>query len=154
MKNLFFILLFSIATFSGISQCESSFPYWLEGRWIVTPQESNSYEEWELIDNNTMSGMTYKEYENNKLILDKMSIKCKDDSAIMQMVAIKDSTKFLADFVLETDNDSYWKFYNDLTDFPCKITYQKINNDSIDVQIEGRIEEQVKMKVLLIRQKE
>lgn len=152
MNRLFAIVLMIMIFQTGFSQCKEKLPLWLEGLWEIQGS-IETYEEWTYHDNNQLKGYTFKKFENTRLVLDSMLVKCIDRLVVMEVNAMVKQLKVRAGFIQNYDNDKMWTYTNSITDFPSELTYIQIDNDTLNIWIKGKGDNPNCMEATLVRVK-
>ncbi len=145
------IILLIFAKSMLFGQCSDKFPYWLEGQWAVQPHESGTIEEWVRDGEHTMKAEIFKLYGDDRLVFDNMTIKCHNEEVIMELNAIMGKYKVKAGFKLSEQTEDFMVFENPVTDYPNKISYRKVGNDTVVVNVSGRSPEISSMDAELVR---
>lgn len=111
---------------------------WLIGEWKVQSGDNISYESWKK-DNARYEGHAYH-YSKNDTVIDETIVIEKRGEDIFYIPTVFDQNNEKGiDFKMISSDNTKLSFENSEHDFPNKINYFKINDDSIDVWIEGLI---------------
>jgi hypothetical protein len=151
MYKLILITFLTFAKLCLLAQCSENFPAWLEGKWSVQPPVTETIEEWRKDGEYILKAEIYRHFEGEKLVFDDMLIKCINDEIIMEVNAIMGKYKVKAGFKLTEYNDNKIVFENPVTDYPNKISYTRIANDTVYVNVYGKSPENSSMDAELVR---
>ena len=143
---LFFLLLFACKTPLELSEIS-----WVLGKWQVN--ESNSFEEWDRVDDNLYRGKGYEIRKNDTLLTETINI-VQDEKGIFYIPSVSDQNegKPVA-FKLVSKKVEELIFENKAHDFPQRIIYIRIGENQIDARIEGKKQgffSEVKFKLIRI----
>lgn len=111
----------------------------LSGIWQTDTGEGILYEEWTKSRNNIMYGKSYMVDSGDSLVFERIEL-VKRDSGIFYIPVVKDQNKDLpVSFRMTNATDSSFVFENRNHDFPQRIIYRFVTNDSIVARIEGDV---------------
>jgi hypothetical protein len=153
VKKLFLQILFPALALSAFSQSQSDFPYWLKGLWEIRSETGSSYEEWKSAGDGTLTGKTFRMFNQDTIVFDTMRISYFDSAIVYQMSANVKSTGIYARFTLQKPDPALWVFENLQTDYPKNINYMRMGNDSVYVWTEAKNADNACMDYLMIRLK-
>lgn len=120
----------TIDTYSEIEKLS-----WLKGEWIRTSAANASAEKWEKKNDSTLYGVGITIKGKDTVAFETMTIEQKN-SKLYYIPVVKDQNSGVAvEFALTSSNEKEWIFENPKHDFPTKIVYKKINNDSLYAEI-------------------
>lgn len=122
--------------------------YFLIGTWKIDGKEQ--FESWEKDSNNELIGYSYKVNENQKNILETISIKMINNQMIYEATVPNQNEGQTIQFVQNHEIEAYFSFENLNHDFPKKIQYHKISEDEIKINVLG--EDDSGFSYMLIRQ--
>lgn len=110
---------------------------WLEGHWERHSSENNTTEVWEKVNDSTFTGYAYTLKGSDTISYETIQLNQRKDS-VHYVVTTKyqNDQKPVAFALQNAENDNY-VFENPKHDFPFRITYTKISNDSLLAQITG-----------------
>ncbi|MDD2636611.1 MAG: DUF6265 family protein [Bacteroidales bacterium] len=148
------IMMFLILCINLFSQNQDSFPYWLEGTWVIESETGNSYEQWTLENNNLLYGKTYRVFVNDTIVFDTMKIKRQQNKIVLEMAANIGNQRVMAGFVLSKPTSEFWKFENPVTDSPHNINYWRIEPNKVYVWVETMDTEHACMDFTMLRKNE
>jgi hypothetical protein len=121
----------------------------LEGRWIDT---SGYHEQWDEMENDSMSG-TGAFLENGELQLsEKLRIVNTPSGYVYQATVIGQNEGRTIGFGLSIANDSMLVFENQSHDFPNRITYIFINDNSLKIRVESLSDTSKCFELMPVRQ--
>lgn len=123
--------------------CSSNDPYKkmnrLSGLWQTDTGEGMLYEEWSKSSGNTMYGKSYMVEGTDSTVFERVELS-KKDSGIYYIPTVRDQNQRKpVYFKLITSNDSAFIFENKQHDFPQRIIYRFVNEDSLVARIEGDV---------------
>jgi hypothetical protein len=135
-----YIILFFALFFAA---CSSNDPYKkldrLSGLWQTDTGEGLLYEEWTKSDNNVMHGKSYMINGSDSMVFERVELS-KKDSGVYYIPTVKDQNQSRpVYFKLISSNDTAYTFENKAHDFPQRIIYRFVGNDSIVARIEGDV---------------
>ncbi len=129
MQYLFTILLLWLTT-NSFSQ--STFPRFLQGTWKM--ENKDTYEHWDLLNDQTMKGFSYKLKNGKMEISEYLDISNAANKVIYTATVLHQNQGKGVVFTL-TKSDSTFIFANPGHDFPKKITYKPLSNNEIWVEV-------------------
>lgn len=110
---------------------------WLIAAWGNTTKEGNLTETWTKQNDSTLVGESFLIKDNDTLFSENMLIAQKDDSLYYIPTVKNQNEGKPVSFQLTSITDNTLVFENPKHDFPQKITYTKITNDSLVAEISG-----------------
>lgn len=105
------------------------------GSWKMEGKEV--YEVWESGKNNELIGYSYKINDDQKIILETLSIKVIDNNFIYEATVTDQNEGKTIPFTLNIEIKEYLSFENMDHDFPKKIQYKRMNENEIVVTVLG-----------------
>ncbi len=146
MKLIAVLFLFSFYTIAqdSIQKLDLTDLEWLKGTWIQETRESKTFENWIFISEHTIEGAScvVSNASNDTIFSEELRIiKMGDEIFYIAKVSHND---YPIPFKLITSQSQTLIFENRNHDFPQKITYSLINNDSLTAAIEGSENNQFK----------
>lgn len=143
-------LLFS-AALASCAKKESKFDklQWLEGSWEGITGETIAREKWTRVSDNLMKGSAYVLIGTDTVFSEDLKLMQVDTSLfyIVNIQGAPDSTSFV---LTKFENDEA-VFENPDHDFPKRIVYRKVSNDSVYAYIEGPVDGEVKREAFPYR---
>ena len=131
-RSLLFIpLLMLLPVIPALAQ--PAVPAFLEGTWKMENQEM--YEHWELKDDGTMKGHSYRMNNGEKTVTENLEIRLADDKVIYTATVLNQNEGKGIDFTLSQADSLSYSFENPEHDFPKVIKYQKRSETEIYVQV-------------------
>jgi hypothetical protein len=110
---------------------------WLIGEWANTSKEGVLTETWTKENDSTFLGKTYFITGKDTAFTESIQLMQKEDQ-LLYIPTVSDQNKGKhVSFTLTTSSEKQLVFENKEHDFPQKITYNKISNDSIVAEIYG-----------------
>lgn len=140
--------------FGAFSQTQPDFPDWLKGVWEIRSETGSSYEEWRGATDGSLTGKTYRMFNQDTIVFDTMRIRYFNSDIVYQMSANVKNTRTYARFNLQRPDPVLWKFENPLTDYPRNINYMRMGNDSVYVWTEAGNANNACMDYIMIRFKD
>lgn len=129
MKNLF---LFIAVLSANLAVGQSSIPGFLQGTWKVENKEI--YEHWDRLNSQTLKGFSYELKNGQMEISEYLSISESNNQTIYTAAVINQNNGKGIEFRL-TKSDSIVVFENPDHDFPKKISYQRLTDNEVFVQV-------------------
>ena len=141
IQRLYLIVAMALLLWVSCSKPEAPLPdvQILSGKWKV--EGKNVYEQWQLDKEGNLTGMGYSLVEGEKIIRERLSVKSTDGS-IVYMATVPDQNKGASiPFFLNKKIDTLLSFENLDHDFPKKIQYQKVSDESLAVFVTGEADQ-------------
>lgn len=110
---------------------------WLVGNWENVSEEGEFTEKWTKKDTKTLLGNSYFVIENDTVFSERVNLVQRGKGLFYIVEIASDSSVELTEFKLTSSTENQLVFENSENDFPKKITYNKITNDSIFAEISG-----------------
>lgn len=111
---------------------------WFLGSWGNITKEATFKEVWNKNNDSSFVGESFVFVEKDTVFYERMDLFQKNDSLILK-ISVKDQNKEKpVSFYLTKSNDKEVTFENPKHDFPTKIVYTKITNDSMVGAIYGK----------------
>jgi hypothetical protein len=121
--------------------------FWLADKWVYSESEITIYEYWEIVNENTISGMSYTDKNSEVIYSEKLKIENTADGIIYEALAEHNTSP--VKYKLTSINDSKAVFENPENDFPQKIIYEYIEGN-LHAAIEGPSNDGTFKKINLI----
>ena len=110
---------------------------WLSGKWIQEMPNGNLTESWVKANDSTMSGYSVMTSGTDTLFNEQMTLLA-NKTAIMYIPVVKNQNEGKpVIFTLVDSSAGRFVFENKMHDFPQRIVYQPVSNDSLLAWIEG-----------------
>lgn len=106
----------------------------LVGKWQV--EEKNTFEEWAIQGDGSLSGESYKMIDGKKMITEKLSLKNVDNEIIYTARVINQNDGKGILFTLKTEGNTF-SFENLQHDFPKKIQYKLLSENKLEIHVLG-----------------
>ena len=135
MRRFLVILIIALA----ISSCSQKEPNmaWLEGSWRNTSKSMDFHENWKRLDDQHLSAESYVLVKNDTVFYERI-ILTKTTKGWDYTVSVRDQNKELpVTFASTLLSDDLLVFENAKHDFPNRIEYKKITEDSLIATIFG-----------------
>lgn len=142
------ILLLLLVTFLSINSCQKDYSTkevdWLIGTWENKTEEGTFTETWYKTKNETKEGLKYDRLEakstfikNGDTLFQEEVILFKIDKWIYSVMVSKQNEEKATLFTATSVKKNKLVFENPEHDFPKKITYKLVNQDSLYSEISG-----------------
>lgn len=109
----------------------------LTGLWTMNTDQGPLYEEWSRQINNSMYGKSYMINGNDSIVLELVELKKQGDSVVFEPIVKGQNNEKPVSFKL-VNTDTAFIFENKNHDFPQRVIYKFIGNDSIVARLEGK----------------
>lgn len=109
--------------------------YFLEGRWKIENKEN--YETWNLRADCSLEGTASKIRAENETITEYLSIKTTDKNVTYQAKVVNQNNGQAIEFVLNQTVKNRFSFENLTHDFPKKIQYTRLDENTLFVEVLG-----------------
>ncbi|MBK8367087.1 MAG: hypothetical protein IPL10_06630 [Bacteroidetes bacterium] len=156
------LIAISIVVINGLFSCNSSkqeeattiaskvnlldTAKWFIGTWQNQTSDGLFTEQWDQKNDSVYSAISTVIVNKDTVFYESISLEQKDDS-LYYIVSVKDQNKELpVSFKLISVTDNQLVFENAKHDFPSKITYSKIKEDSVVAFISGLIDGKEKIE--------
>lgn len=108
---------------------------WIEGEWLGSTGDVVMQETWEKVNDDLYKGHAYVLSEEDTLFQEFIKLEVVNDTAyyVVFIPGIPDSTSFK----LTSYENGEAIFENPFHDYPQKVVYQQVGNDSLHAYIEG-----------------
>lgn len=123
------LYLLSLANFAF---AQKQMPRFLEGAWKMENRES--YEYWSKLSDNNFKGFSYQMKNGEMKVSEYLDISIKEGNVVYTATVINQNQGQGVSFTL-TPSDSAFVFENPEHDFPKKIVYKPLNENSIQVSV-------------------
>jgi hypothetical protein len=140
--SVFSLIFFSLKAQSGSDLNMGSF-YYLEGKWIIEKPDKNIFEEWKKENDTLMISKSY--YVQNGDTANAENVMLEKIGDEIFYIPTVEHNEGPVKFRLTSLVKNKAVFENLEHDFPTKIVYEKINNDSLHASIEGIVEGKTKV---------
>jgi hypothetical protein len=146
MKTSKLLLIFSCTTLLiGLSafNTNSTDPLhkasWLLGTWVNESSTGKTYESWRKLNPNELAGKSFMLTGNDTFVFETIKLVEQNGSIFyIPKVETQNNGKAIR-FGLQSQTDKQVVFTNPQHDFPKKITYTLIHNDSLVAEISGTV---------------
>jgi hypothetical protein len=135
------VLLFILFPFLDSYGQDDSIIKMFQGKWRMDIDNSESYEEWIIVNVTELKAAGYLIINGDKVLNENIFIK-KFENYWMYITLTENQTPTM--FVLKDYSDSKFVFENKEHDFPQKVTYEFHNKNKLTVTIEGEIDGEFK----------
>ncbi|NUN08453.1 MAG: hypothetical protein HUU54_04680 [Ignavibacteriaceae bacterium] len=138
MYRLIFIILLTLSYCVQSSAQQDELFNRLPGVWEMKKEKSSVIEEWEIISQYEMSGKSYMVMGKDTTLLETITIrKSKSGLEYMPVVTGQNKNKAVR-FLLKPKPVGAFIFENKKHDYPQRIIYRFISDDSLHARIEGK----------------
>ena len=111
--------------------------HWLLGKWENISDNGNLIESWEKLNDSTFNGQSYFIKEKDTLHFEIIQLKQKGEDLFYVSTIRGQNNDKLISFKLTNATEKQLDFINLKHDYPQKVSYIKISNDSLLIQISG-----------------
>ncbi len=110
---------------------------WLEGSWENKSSEGNLYEMWTRENDSVLQGKAYFIKGKDTLHNESIVLRQAGDDLIYSPNVKGQNNEKATDFKLMLASETQLSFENTAHDYPQKIVYRKVTNDSLIAEISG-----------------
>ncbi len=110
---------------------------WLLGKWENNTANGKLSESWEKVNDSLFQAQSYFIKDTDTLHFETISLEQKGEDLHYNSTIKGQNNDKLISFKLKVETESQLIFENPKQDYPQKITYNKITNDSIQIVISG-----------------
>lgn len=110
---------------------------WLIGRWENNSKEGNLSEFWTKANDSTLHGECYFVIEKDTVFGEKVELMQRGNDFIYEASVAKQNDEKPVPFKLTSSSDKEMIWENPAHDYPNKIVYNKVGNDSLVAEIFG-----------------
>jgi hypothetical protein len=142
MKSAFATLLFCTAT--CITACAQTFSekdfkvlHGLVGLWKMETNRGVLYEEWQVQNDQTLKGRSFKVNNTDTVVLERTTLSLKGNSIIYSPAVTNQNNGQSVPFTLISAGNQRYVFENKKHDFPQRVIYQLGSNNVLQARIEG-----------------
>ncbi len=114
---------------------QSEFDF-LVGTWKY--ENRDQFEVWEWADGSQLQGYVYKLDKGEKEILETLSLEIRPDEVVYKARPKDQNEGRIIPFVLNRSVQDWYSFENPEHDFPNKIQYQLLADDSLQIRVIGQ----------------
>lgn len=133
MRTILLIACAYIVLGSTYAFAQTELPLFLQGTWKMENQEI--YEHWELKDDGSMKGHSYRLNNGEKMVTENLEIRLDEGEVIYTATVLNQNEGKGIDFTLAQTDSLNYSFENPEHDFPKVISYQKRSDTEIYVQV-------------------
>lgn len=142
MKNLLFIIILLSA---NIAFGQTQFPTFLQGTWKTENKET--YERWDKLNDETLKGFSYRMKDGQMAVSEYLEIAKKGNDIVYTATVLQQNAGKGIDFKL-TKSENVYSFENPSHDFPKKISYQKLSETEVLVQVSDGAQKSFSYKII------
>lgn len=113
---------------------------WLAGTWQDAANGGVSEEIWKKADEQSMDGFSYFMVGKDTASSETMNISRKENKLVYAATVKDQNDGKPVEYMMTSTDSNQLIFENPMHDFPKKIIYKKITNDSLVVQLEGLVD--------------
>jgi hypothetical protein len=117
---------------------------WLVGTWENNTSNGKTIESWEKLNDSTLTGKSVLVKDKDTILLETILIVQRKDHLFYIPSVVNQNEGEAIEFQLTHISENTISFENQNHDFPQKITYTKIHNDSLVAEISGISDEKEK----------
>ena len=111
--------------------------YALEGVWAREKAGTILYEQWQKLAEDQLQGKTYQLKGTDTVFLEKMSLNRKNRQIVFSALTSDDKEQGVTAFFLTKIEKNQFYFENPTHDFPKRIIYELVSQDSVHAWIDG-----------------
>jgi hypothetical protein len=133
-----------LLTFMQVSNAQTAFSdkeykplHGLTGLWKMDSPRGTLYEEWQVKDNNQLSGRSYKIKNNDTLVLENVIISLQGDAIFYTPVVHNQNNEQPVPFKLISCSNNRYVFENKEHDYPQRVIYEMVSTTGLHARIEG-----------------
>ncbi|MBN4071147.1 hypothetical protein JYT72_01425 [Crocinitomix catalasitica] len=134
-KRILTVWMITIAAATGFCQDDQNSWDYLVGVWQIEDQEQ--FEKWEKSADNQLLGSSYKMVGGEKVLLETLLIENIDGMIIYEAKVLGQNDGEGIRFTLNAKEEGCLSFENLDHDFPKKIRYKKVNEETVFVEVLG-----------------
>lgn len=139
-RNILLLLFASIAcNASAQSYSDKDFKalFALQGLWKMETGRGPIYEEWQKKDDNKLAGRSYRVSNSDTIIMERLELYFSGNEIVYSPAVSNQNNGKAVPFKLISNSDGRYVFENKEHDFPQRIIYNLISNDTVHARIEG-----------------
>lgn len=146
-KNYGMILLFSIALFAAANvEAQINKAGWLLGQWQNKTTRGVMYERWTKANDSTFHGKSFYLNGADTVVMETIQLQQRKGT-LYYVPTVKNQNQGQAvSFKLSSSSGNTLVFENPQHDFPQKISYTLVNNESLLAEISGTVNGQQKAR--------
>lgn len=137
MKHLIYLSIF-IAACSNAEQTtqenavKKTFPSnWIIGKWKAQDSTTTLVETWSKLNDSTLQSFVWTYVGSDSILSETLQIEFNNQHTVFKPIQIGNQTDIKIAFELKSNDSNELIFENVKNDFPQRVSYKKINNDSI-----------------------
>lgn len=111
---------------------------WLAGKWQQTIKEGTLFENWEIVSQDSMAGVSGLINGKDTIVSERIALTFKEGTVIYSPTVNGQNNNQPVPFKLTRSTADSFIFENPAHDFPSMITYARINTDSMVATISGK----------------
>jgi hypothetical protein len=141
MKNiLFFFAAIVLTSFTGKYQPTpfQQLSKLAGGVWVMHTKKGTLCEEWKIANNTLLTGRSYKAEGKDTIILEKVELSRQGVEVYYTPTVADQNGGNPVRFKLESADENGFIFSNPGHDFPQRVAYQIVSNDSLHAWIDGK----------------
>lgn len=109
----------------------------LAGLWKMESSRGAIYEEWQIQNDHTINGKSYKINNGDTLVLERVSLFLEGERIVYQPTVTNQNDGKAVQFALVSTKDQRYIFENKEHDFPQRVIYHVTAGNSLHARIEG-----------------
>ncbi len=138
MKKFFLFLLTVIVIAGCAVEKDIQKIHWLQGEWQSIGQDGMLVENWTVNKDNSLTGHNYTLELGDTTFSEQVEIGSKNENIYFSVLVYKSTVP--VNFKLIELSDTEMVFEDSLHDFPQRIVYKLVSNDSLYARIEGIVD--------------
>jgi hypothetical protein len=110
----------------------------LEGTWVKPGGASGDlYEEWVKLNDHNLQGRVYRIINGDTVVSEKASLMRKQQQIVFVATVIQENDQQPIPFFLVSNEKKLFVFENLTHDFPKRVAYELVSNDSLHAWVDG-----------------
>lgn len=126
---------------------------WFLGRWKNNSPEGNLSESWKKINDSTFFGESYFVIKKDTVFVETIQLEERNSKLSYIVTVPNQNDEKPVSFELTRSNTAQMVFENPNHDFPDKIIYNQVGNDSLLAEISGMKDGKIKKEVFRMKKK-
>lgn len=110
----------------------------LPGTWKMETKQGPLFEQWKLVADNKMEGRSFYLKNADTVVLETVKLEQYGEKVFYMPTVQDQNNKQPIKFTLTSQYGKYFVFENKQHDYPQRIIYELVNQDSLHARIEGQ----------------
>jgi hypothetical protein len=112
---------------------------WLIGTWENRTSDGSIYETWEIVNDSVYAGKSYAANDMDTMVFETVQLRQKQENLYYIPSVANQNNSQPVSFKSTSVTENILVFENPEHDFPQKITYTRVNKDSLVAEISGEL---------------